>query len=240
MKTVHEVSRLSGVTVRTLHHYDAIGLLKPTELTDAGYRLYDDSALYRLQTILMYRELGFSLSDIRNILDSPAFDLVAALDEHIEMLRMQRAHIDGLIEQAEKMRKGGNAGFSAFDRTAMNKYAEEVKERWGSTAAYAESLEKEKGRSEKENSALGEGMADIFRELASAKERGAASPEAQEAVGKLREYITENFYTCTDEILAGLGEMYAANERFRKNIDGEAGEGTAVFAAEAIRIFCGR
>lgn len=240
MKTVHEVSRISGVSVRTLHHYDSIGLLKPAGVTDAGYRLYDEASLKRLQTILMYRELGFSLSDIKNILDSPAFDLKMALRDHIEMLRMERAHIDGLIEQAEKMMKGKDAGFTAFDRSGMNKYAQEVKERWGTTDAYRESLEKENGRTENEEKLIGEGMMDLFRNFGSLKELAPDSAEAQAAVQALKDYITANYYKCTNEILSGLGQMYVGDERFLNNIDATGGEGTAAFTAAAIGAYCGK
>ncbi len=102
MMTVSEAARISGVSVRTLHHYDSIGLLHPAQITEAGYRLYDENALIRLQQILMYRELEFSLKDIGQILDSPSYDIGLALDQQIELLQMKRAHIDDLLSLAQK------------------------------------------------------------------------------------------------------------------------------------------
>lgn len=238
MKTVNEVSKTAGISVRTLHHYDAIGLLRPAKVTGAGYRLYDEGSLKRLETILMFRELGFQLAEIKDILDSPGFDLNAALGQHIEMLRLQRKHIDGLIEAAEKMKKGENAGFAAFDRSDMEQYAEEVKNRWGKTAAYAESREKMSGKTAEEKKNMADGLMEQFALLGSLKRLSPDAEEAQNAVAALQAYITDNYYTCTKEILAGLGEMYTADERFRENIDRAGGEGTAIFAREAIRVFC--
>ena len=105
MRTVREVSRLSGVSVRTLHHYDAIGLLKPTKVTEAGYRLYDDTALWRLQTILLFRELEFPLREIRDILDDPDFDRALALEQQIRMLELRRDHLGDLIAFARRLQR---------------------------------------------------------------------------------------------------------------------------------------
>lgn len=238
MKTVHEVSKLSGVSIRALHHYDAIGLLKPSKVTEAGYRLYDENTLARLQTVLMFRELGFSLSDIKKILDSPDFDVRAALEQHIEMLRLQRRHIDGLISAAQTMMKGETAGFAAFDNSEMEKYAEEVKKKWGKTEAYRESEEKMKGKTEAQKNSLAAGLMEKFAGFGALRDFGAGSAEAQAAVKALQQYITENYYTCTDGILAGLGQMYTADERFTASIDAVGGPGTAAFVSEAITIYC--
>ena len=130
MRTVHEVSELAGVSVRTLHHYDAIGLLPPTRLTEAGYRLYDDTALARLQTILLFRELEFPLKDIRQILDDPRFDRAAALEDQIRLLELRRERLGRLIDLArETLKTGGNPmDFDGFDKTSEQRFAAEVKE----------------------------------------------------------------------------------------------------------------
>lgn len=237
MKTVHEVSRISGISIRTLHHYDAIGLLKPTEVTESGYRLYGDAALHRLQIILMYRELGFALADIRMILDNPDFDVSAALLRHIEMLEQQRAHIDALIAGARKIMKGENADFSVFDRTEMKQYENEVKERWGKTKAYREAKENEGKRSDTEKQAVTDQFLAQFAYFGALKGKAPDSPIVQDAVKALQDFITMHYYRCTDEILAGLGEMYLADERFRTTIDNAGGAGTADFVVAAIRIF---
>lgn len=238
MKTVHEVSELSGLSIRALHHYDAIGLLRPAGTTQAGYRLYDEKALERLQTILLFRELGFSLGDIKRILDDPGFDREAALRDHIQMLRLQKEHIDGLITAAQKMLKGEDAGFTAFDKSEMERYAEEAKKRWGGTDAYRECEEKTRGLSDDEKQGAADGLMAEFAAFGKLKALNAGSEQAQDAVKALQAYITEHYYTCTKEILAGLGQMYSADERFRANIDKAGGEGTAAFVSEAIALYC--
>ena len=124
MKTVKEVSRLTGVSVRTLHHYDAIGLLKPSRITHSGYRLYDDGAMKRLQTILFFRELEFPLKEIVRILDSPDFDPMTALDQQIELLQLRRDHLDDLIAHARNIKETGviDMSFKAFDKSKMEQY----------------------------------------------------------------------------------------------------------------------
>ena len=138
MKTVKEVSRITGVSVRTLHHYDAIGLLKPTQVTEAGYRLYDDSALARMQSILLFRQLQFPLKEIRIILDSPDFDPMEALSQQVHLLEMQRNHLEQLISHAREIQRTGvfTMDFSKFDTSEIERYTEEAKQKWGSTNAW--------------------------------------------------------------------------------------------------------
>lgn len=237
MKTVKEVSILSGVSVRTLHHYDAIGLLKPTRMTESGYRLYNDTALMRLNAILLLRELEFPLKEIREILDSPGFDPIAALDDQIRLLELKRAHLDRVIAHARTIQQTGvmELNFNPYDTSEQERYAAEAKNRWGSTDAYREF--EQKGRSKQDNQSAGDAMMDIFREMGQLRDQSPASPEAQALVKKLQDHITANFYTCTKQILAGLGQMYTADDRFRKNIDNAGGEGTVDFACKAIEIF---
>ena len=125
MRTVREVSKLAGVSVRTLHHYDQIGLLRPSARSEAGYRLYDDADLLRLQHIMLFRELEFPLADIRRILDSPAFDQARALQQQIELLELRREHISDLIGLAKDLQaKGvGAMSFEAFDTSKLDAYA---------------------------------------------------------------------------------------------------------------------
>lgn len=242
MKTVHEVSRFTGVSVRTLHHYDAIGLLKPTEVTEAGYRLYDDAALGRLQIILMFRELRFPLKEIKKIMDSPGFDREEALAQQIRLLEMQREHIGGLIAFAREIQEKGvdRMSFDAFRNEEMEQYAEEVRERWGDTDAYKEFEERRKGRDNGEYEIAGKEMLALFAEIGALRGRQPSEEEVQEKIRALQDFITENFYHCTDEILGGLGEMYVSDERMKGNIDRAGGDGTAEFAREAIRVYCRR
>ena len=233
-----DVSHLAGVSVRTLRHYDAIGLLPPTALTEAGYRLYDDTALARLQSILLFRELEFPLKTIRRILDDPGFDQNAALLDQIKLLELRRKRLGKLIILARETMRTGEIPmkFDAFDKTEQERYAAEVREKWGGTAAYREYRQRE------ENGTVGdpaELMAQ-FAALGKLKALSPATPEAQAAVRDLQQFITEHFYTCTPEILAGLGEMYVADDRFRRSIDKAGGEGTAAFVAQAIAAYCGK
>lgn len=236
MRTVSQISRLTGVSVRTLHHYDAVGLLKPTEITEAGYRLYDDTALQRLHAILLYRELQFPLKDIQKMLDSPSFDASAALEQQIALLELERERLDGLITHARALqKKGGNAlNFQAFDHSRMEQYKEEAREKWGNTAAWQEFEKKDAGAFD----AAGVQMMEIFAELGELKQLPPESAEVQAKVAALQDHITANFYTCSKEILSGLGQMYTADDRFRERIDGAGGTGTAAFAAEAIAVYC--
>ena len=240
MYTVHEVSEMSGVSVRTLHHYDAIGLLKPTEVTPAGYRLYDEACLQRLQSILLFRELQFSLNEIREILDDPVYDPQAALTQQIELLELQRDRLDRIIQQAKDMKeKGeGSMGFDVFDKTKIEEYKQEAKEKWGGTEAFKESVQKAAGRTAAQETELADGLMDVFREFGALRGSAPESAEAQKKVAQLQQYITDHYYTCTKEILKGLGQMYTADERFRSNIDKAGGDGTAEFAAKAIAVFC--
>ena len=240
MKTVKEVSRLTGISVRTLHHYDAIGLLPPTRVTEAGYRLYDNAALQRLQTILLLRQLQFPLKKIREILESPGFDPKDALADQIRLLELQRQHLDHLIAHARNLQTTGGLSmdFSAFDTTELDTYAAEAQRRWGGTDAYQEFSQKTKGQSKAQLKTDGDGLMDIFAELGKIRHLSPASEEAQALIARLQAFITEHFYTCTKPILKGLGQMYIAGDSMTGNIDRSGGEGTAAFAHEAIEIFC--
>ena len=240
MKTVHEVSSLSGVSIRTLQYYDKIGLLRPTQYTDAGYRLYDDAALEILQQILLFRELEFPLKEIKQIISSPYFDRSKALAQQIELLKLKKEHIENLIDLAVGIKAMGvrELTFDAFDTRKIDEYAREAKASWGTTAAYKEFEEKSKGRTQEQNRDIGQGLMKIFAEFGQIKDTDPASEKAQKLVKKLQSYITEHFYTCTDEILSGLGKMYAGGGDFTTNIDSYGGEGTAEFAHRAIEVHC--
>ena len=241
MMTVHEVSRLAGVSIRTLQYYDRIGLLHPAEYTDAGYRLYDDAALKTLQQILLFRELEFPLKDIQRILQSPFFDRLHALDQQIALLELKKEHLDNLINLAREIKTTGvktRMDFSAFDTKKMEEYTAKAKEAWGNTQAYQEYEQKTKGQTKAEALEVSRQMLDIFAEFGKIRNGDPASPEAQALVRKLQDFISAHYYTCTDHILSGLGKMYAAGGEMTGNIDGCGGEGTAVFASQAISVYC--
>ena len=240
MMTVNEVSKLTGVSIRTLQYYDKIGLLRPAKYTEAGYRLYDDAALETLQQILLFRELEFPLKEIKEIIGSPDFDRSKALGQQIELLRLKKEHIENLIELAKGIKLLGvrNLKFDAFDTRKIDEYAAQAKASWGQTPAYKEYEEKAKGRTREEDKKIYQGMIDIFAEFGAIRKSDPASGEAQALVKKLQDYITEHMYTCTNEILSGLGKMYAGGGDFTKNIDSFGGEGTAEFASKAIEYYC--
>jgi len=241
MMTVHEVSRLAGVSIRTLQYYDKIGLLHPTGYTDAGYRLYDDTELERLQHILLFRELEFSLKDIRMIINSPDFDRNKALEQQIELLMLKKEHLDNLINFALGIKMLGvrHMDFKAFDRSKLDEYSRQAKELYGNTPEYKEMKEKMKNRTEEEDHIMADRFMLFFKEAGEIKNTDPASPEAQDLVKRIQDFITENLYTCTDKILSGLGKMYSGGGEFTENIDAYGGAGTAEFVDQAIQIYCG-
>ena len=240
MKTVNEIAQLAHTSVRTLHHYDAIGLLKPTEITEAGYRLYDDAALERLYLILLFRELEFPLKEIQAILDAPDFDRNRILEQQVEMLKAKAAHLQNLIHLANGIKLTGvkNLKFKNWDPKKIDEYSAQAETLYGKTEAWQEYRQKAKGRSKEEEQALGDGILELFTKLGTMKAQSPDSPEVQSWVQQLQAYITEHFYNCTPQILQGLGEMYAGGGSMTENIDAAGGKGTGEFAREAIRIFC--
>ena len=243
MRTVHEVSELTGVSVRALQYYDRIGLLKPAEYTAAGYRLYDEAALERLQQILLFRELEFPLKDIRQIVNSPDFDRSRALDEQIALLALKKEHIENLIALAREIKQTGvkhSMSFDAFDTSRIDEYAAQAKAQWGATAAYGEYEKKSRGRTAKDNEALQREMMVLFARFGALRQQDPAGEVPQRLVRELQDFITEHFYTCTDDILRSLGAMYSGGGEFTETIDREGGEGTAAFAARAIEVYCAK
>ena len=240
MKTVQQVSKLTGVSVRTLHHYDDIGLLKPTKITDAGYRLYDEEALRKLHSILFFRELEFPLKQIREFLDDPNFDPREALADQIRLLEMRAEQLEKLISHARQIQKTGviPMDFSAFDKSKQETYAVEAKKRWGKTDAYKEFEAKTAGQTREQQNAAGDGLMAIFVRMGAIRTADPAASEAQALVKELQDYITAHYYTCTNQILRGLGMMYVAGGEMTENIDKAGGEGTAQFAHEAIEVYC--
>jgi DNA-binding transcriptional MerR regulator len=180
MMTVNEVSKLTGVSIRTLQYYDKIGLLHPAEYTEAGYRLYDDAALETLQQILLFRELEFPLKDIKKIVGSPDFDRSKALAQQIELLTLKKEHLENLIDLAKglKLRGVRNLKFDAFDTKKIDEYAAQAKAAWGTTPAYKEFEQKSKGRTQQEDQNIALGLMDIFSEFGAIKGADPASAGA--------------------------------------------------------------
>ena len=236
MMTVNEVSKLAGVSIRTLQYYDSIGLLKPAEYSESGYRLYDDAAMERLQQILLFRELEFPLKEIKEIISNPDFDKKKALEQQIELLSLKKEHLENLIKFARGIQSGGidTMDFKAFDTSELEEYAKKAKEKWGHTKAFAEYEQKATAHTKEEEKRLWSDFMRLFEKCGMIKDSDPKSAEAQAMVEDIQNYITAHFYECTNEILAGLGKMYAAGGEFTTNIDNVGGDGTAKFVSQAI------
>ncbi len=239
MMTVKKVSELTGVSIRTLQYYDKIGLLVPSEHTDAGYRLYSSEDMETLQQILLFRELEFPLKDIKRIMSSPDYDKKKALAQQIEFLELKKQRLEYLITYAKGIKLLGVKfmDFSAFDRSKLDEYAKRAKEEWGHTKEYAELAEKEKNRTPDEEESLMQEFMQLFAEIGTMRGESPESEKVQAKVKQMQDFITANLYTCTDRIFAGLGKMYAGGGEISDNIDLVGGKGTAQFTADAIEYY---
>lgn len=236
---IKDFAEFVGVSTRTLRYYDEIGLLVPANIDDfTGYRFYDDESLLRMQEIMFYRELDFPLKNIKEIMDSPGYDREEALKDQKELLILKKERMERLILSIDDAIKG-RVKMKNFNNTDFDEYKAEVKAKWGNTDAYAEYEEKSKNYSKENYDDISNGMDIIIAEFA-LNMRAGIEPESMIAklnVKKLKTYITMNYYTCTLEVLEGLGKMYVADERFKKNID-KHGEGTAEYMSKAIAAYC--
>jgi DNA-binding transcriptional MerR regulator len=241
--TVGAIARLSGVTVRTLHHYDATGLVVPSERTDAGYRLYRRRDVERLQEVLFFRELGFSLDQIKEIVGRPDYHRATALERHRALLERKagrlRAMLDAVDAAIDAQKRGRNMThedmlevFGDFD---SSQYEEEVKQRWGGTQAYRESARRTRSYTKADWQQIGREGTEINDAFLALMAAGVAadSPQARAVAERHRAYLSKWFYDCTPEIHRGLGQMYAADPRFTRNID-KAGPGLAAYMSAAI------
>ena len=242
---VKEVAELSGLSVRALHHYDAIGLLVPSTRTAAGYRLYSDDDLLRLQQILIGRELGLSLEDIRRSLDDPRFDRRQILLDQRAQLKQRAEHtaqMIGAIDAALAAVKDTETEDTTMDMKKIfngfdpDKYADETKQHWGNTEAYKVSMRRTKsyteadwGKLRDEQSAI---YADAFAALTAGK--GPEDPAVMDIAERHRLSIDRWFYPCNVTMHRGLADMYEADQRFAQNID-KYGAGLTPFLAAAIR-----
>ena len=245
--TVHQVAELTGITIRALHYYDEIGLLKPTKADKTKYRLYSENDLEKLQQILFYREVGFSLKEIKELLSAPIYSKREALERHAELLMLRKKKIEELICLVNDTLAGkNNYSFAAFSNSEISalqeKYRNEVIERWGSTHEYQEfstffSLKAEKERNRKWNDFLMRSQG-IFERLAEFQGKEPTLPAVQSIIVEWKEYISENFYPCSDDMLMSLGALYQTDERFSAYINRFAAWNVAEFFGEAIKIHC--
>lgn len=239
---IQEVAKQSGLSVRTLRYYDEIGLLTPDEITEAGYRVYHEPSLRRLQTILYYRELDFPLEEIKRLLDHPNHQTDDALRNQLELMKLKQARLGRIIARLEKQVKGDmTVSFTEFNMDEIKaheeKYKAEVEEKYGQSDAYKESKRRTSKYGKEEWSKIQSESNAIYEALANLKDGDPTSKEAQALVEDWQNHISTYFYPCSKEILQGLGQMYQADERFRENID-KYGEGLTDFLSAAIDHYC--
>jgi DNA-binding transcriptional MerR regulator len=242
--TISQVAKAAGVSVRTLHHYDEIGLFGPSRRSEAGYRLYERDDLLRLQQILFFKELGFPLEQIGRILRDPAFDLEAALRMQRTLLEERSARLRALIATVDQTLESLERGttmtkeemFEVFGDFDPTKYQDEAKERWGNTDAWRESAKRTARYGKKEWQQIRAEADAISREMAEAMSSGARPTDAKvlALAERHRKHIERWFYPCPPEMHRGLGELYVNDPRFTENID-KAGKGLAAFMREAFR-----
>ncbi|MDP2181654.1 MAG: MerR family transcriptional regulator [Actinomycetota bacterium] len=242
--TVGEVARVAGISVRTLHHYDEIGLLRPTGRSDAGYRLYENDDLALLQQIMFFRELGFGLPEIGRITGDPAFDRLDALRMQRRMLEGKSAQLAHMIDAVDAAIASAQKGvtmakedmFEAFGEFDPAKYEDEVRERWGETDAYKESAKRTARYTKEDWKRFKDESEEIGLSIAALMDEGVASddPRAMDAVERYRLQIDQWFYPCSHEMHVGLGEMYVADPRFTAAYE-KVHVGMAQFVCDAIR-----
>ncbi|SCL28548.1 DNA-binding transcriptional regulator, MerR family [Micromonospora nigra] len=241
--TVGQVARFAGVTVRTLHHYDEIGLLSPSGRTPAGYRRYDDVDLERLQLVRYYRELGFPLEEIAVILDDPASDPAVHLRRQHELLSARIARLQEMVAAIEfameasklDIRLTPQERFEVFGDFEPEAHEEEARRRWGDTDAYRESIRRASGYSKEDWLRIREETEDWGRRIVALMASGtpADSPAAMDLAEEHRQHIVRWFYDCPYEVHTGLADMYLADERFLGHYEAMA-PGLGAYLHEAI------
>lgn len=246
---IKEAADIAGISVRTLHHYDQFGLLKPAKADSNGYRQYSDEDLERLHQILFFKELGFSLQQTKEILNSPHFDRKTALLDHQKLLTKKRERLNQIIQSVEtiiqsmegRVAMSKKEIFKVFDTSEIEKhrkqYEEEARAKYGESEAYKESEKRTSQYSKEQWEGVAEKGNELFQKIAERMEFGPSDSAVQQMIGAYRQFITDSFYTCTLEIFQGLGELYISDERFTANID-RVKPGLARFLNEAIRIYC--
>jgi DNA-binding transcriptional MerR regulator len=242
MFTVKQLSKLAGITPRTLHYYDQIGLLKPAQVGENGYRYYDEQAVLRLQQILLYRELEIPLEQIRQILGSRDFDALGALETHRAELRRRIARMERLVVTVEHTLdhlKGARAMtkkqlFEGFSEQQQAEYETEAALKYDPATVKA-SAQKWKNYTAAEKQRIGEEGNAVYAEMVSAMADGPASPRAQAGVERWRRHM-EYFWSPNDQQLLGLVEGYNSDPRFKANFD-RVDPGLAEFMRAAVKIY---
>ena len=247
MYKINEVSKLTGVSIRMLHHYDKIRLLEPSKRTDSNYRMYNDDDIARLYQILLFKELEFPLQEIKQILDDKDFNREEVLKAQRNLIFEKKQRLERILESIDDTIEslGGNVmskdNFKAFGyeevKKHQEKYKEETEKRYGKSDAYRESQGKTSKYSKNDWENIMQEAGAIYEELYKLMDKDPSDEKVQELIEKWRNHITTNFYNCTIEIFRCLALMYVGDERFTKNID-KYGEGLAKFMSDAMNIYC--
>ncbi len=243
--SIKQIADLAGVTTRTIRFYDEIGLLTPTQIGENGYRFYNRDSLLRLQQIMFYRELDVPLKHIRIIMNQTDFDLLDALEKHRLSLQNRHNRLERLIHTVNQTihtikgesQMNDNELFEGFDES---EYAEEARQRWGDTPAYAESQKRWASYSADQKEAIKAKGQEITRRMVGLDSQVKANdPQIQAAIADYLGYINQYFYTCDSEVLRNLADMWVADPRFAVNYE-RIRKGGAAFVREAVYIFCDR
>lgn len=242
--TIHQLATLANISSRTLRYYDKIGLLAPDAFQKNGYRVYSDKSLIRLQQILFFKELDFSLKEIAQILSDPDFKRLPVLEDQAALLQLKKQRLQKIIKtinntiMSMKIQKklSDQELYDSFDSKEIDAYAEEAKQRWGNTEAYTQSQERTKNYSKDDYRRIHDEGITLTRKIAHAMSKGPDSPEVQ-ALIKLHYQSINQFYDCSLEMYLGLGEMYVADERFTAYYEKFA-DGLALFMRDAIKEYC--
>lgn len=246
---VGEVAKIAGISVRTLHHYDRIGLLKPTTSTPSGYRLYERSDLERLQQILFYRELDVPLEETGALLDRPGFDRAESLLRHREALQARLRRLERLLETVDRTLDAMKGDDEMTDREMFDafrleeieqhrrKHEKEAEARYGHTDAWKESSRRFAGMTDAEKVRTMDRSVEIFSTIAALMDRPIDDADVQKEVGEWNRHIDRSFYPCPPEMFRGLAELYVADPRFTETFE-KIRPGLAAFLSEAMKRWC--
>ncbi len=235
---INKVSQLTGVTIRTLQYYDKINLLKPSRTKESNYRQYTKKDLELLQQILFYKELDYTLTEIKEIIYNPNFDIQVSLQNQKKLLQLKQSRLTRLINSIDNTLKGeNNMSFNQFNTEDIDKYKDEVKEKYENTEAYKEFQQKTSNYSTNDWSNIKNETSEILKKFSNINNLSPDSEEAKKLVEQWKNYISTNFYECTNDILLSLADMYISDERFKINLD-KYGEDTATFMSNAIKQYC--
>lgn len=241
--TVKQLAKIAGVSPRTLHYYDEIGLLKPSRIASNGYRHYDEDAMLRLQQILFFRELDFSLADIQQTLDQPQFDMIQALSAHRENLYGQLAHLEKLLATIDhtishikgEIKMKPDEIFEPFSEEKQKAYEEEVRQRYGDKELKVSQQRWGSYSKEKRQQIIDEGHRN-YLDIANNMAKGFDSPEVQELVHRWHQHL-HYFYDPTNHVLRGLADMYVNDPAFRQTFD-KIHPDLAEFMRKAVTFYC--